>query len=329
MTIYDIASEAGVSISTVSRVLNNSKRVNPETRKKVQTVLERYNYTPNAMARGLVHNTMRTIGIMAADVRNYHFAFTIYTLENLFFDWGFSVILCNTGNSLEKKKDYIRILAEKKVDGIILVGSVFSDIRIEDEVMKYLQDTPIVVANGVLSVPKAHSVLIDHNWGMEQAVRHLKERGHREILLIRTSQTYNAAQKLRGFGRAMKLFDLPMDGSCVIETQFGLKGGIEAVEKTVSTCKNPTAVIFTDDSAAFSSLRRLRELGYRVPQDMAVVGYDNSDYGSYSTPSLTTVDTKNEVFSTIVANTLHEILRKGQVGSSIILKPELIVREST
>lgn len=328
-TIYDIAAKAKVSISTVSRVLNNPDKVNENTLKHVLAVLEKCNYTPNALARGLVSNSMRTIGVMTADVRNPHFAQTAYTIENHFFNWGFSVLLCNTGNKLEKKKDYLRTLAGKKVDGVIFVGSVFTDINIERDITRYLPATPIVVANGVINLPQAHSVLIDHDRGMELAVGHLKERGHQEIMLIRNSHSYNSSKKVNGFHRAMKALGLPTDENHVIDSTLGYKGGSEAVDMMMATGNKPTALIFCDDASALAGMNRLLEQGYVIPRDMAIIGYDQSDYSLFARPQLTSIDIKIHSFSSIVANTLYDTLQGKEVGTAINLSPELIVRNST
>ena len=329
MTIYDIAAEAKVSISTVSRVLNNPDKVNENTRKHVLAVLEKHNYTPNALARGLVRNSMRTIGVIMSDVRNPHFAQTAYTIESHFFDWGFSVLLCNTSNKLEKKKDYLRILAEKKVDGVIFVGSTFTDINIERGIKRYLHSTPIVVANGAINLPQAHSVLMDHNLGMELAVGHLKKRGHRNIVLVRNSRSYNSANKVKGFHRAMKTFGLPTDNSHIIECDLGHKGGTDAVNMMLDAGPPPSAIIFCDDASALAGMIRLQECGYSIPQDIAIIGYDQSDYSLFARPQLTSIDIKIDSFSSIIANALHDILQGKEVGTPIYLSPELIVRHST
>jgi LacI family transcriptional regulator len=329
MTIYDIAAKAKVSISTVSRVLNEPDKVSEDTRKHVLAVLEKYNYTANALARGLVRKSMHTIGVMTPDVRNLHFAQTAYTIENHFFNWGFSVLLCNTGNKSEKKKDYLRILAEKKVDGVILVGSVFSDISIERDVKRYLPSTPIVVANGVVNLAQAHSVLLDHDRGMELAVGHLKERGHQHILLVRNSRSYNSGKKVKGFHRAMKALGLPTDDGHVIESSLGYKGGTDAVDMMMAAGRKPTALIFCDDASALAGMIRLQEQGIAIPRDMAIIGYDQSDYSLFARPQLTSIDIKIATFSSIVANTLYDILQGKEIGTTINLSPELIVRRST
>jgi LacI family transcriptional regulator len=329
MTIYDIAAEAGVSISTVSRVLNNPDKVNEDTRKRVLAVLEKHNYTPNALARGLVRNSMRTIGVIMSDVRNLHFAQTAYTIESHFFNWGFSVLLCNTGNKLEKKKDYLRIMAEKKVDGVIFVGTAFIDINIERDIKRYLHSTPVVASNGVIDLPQAHSVMVDHNLGMELAVGHLKERGHRDIMLVRNSRSYNSANKIKSFHRAMKSFGLPTDDGHVIETSIGYRGGTDAVNTLIDAGWKPSALIFCDDASALAGTIRLQERGCVIPRDMAIIGYDQSNHSLIARPQLTSIDIKIATFSSIIANTLHDILLGKEVGTTINLSPDLIVRQST
>ena len=328
MTIYDIASEAGVSISTVSRVLNRFDYVRPETRKRVLDVIQRNSYVPNALARGLVSNSMKVIGVMTSDIRNYRFAETAANLENLFFDRGYSTILCNTGNKPEKRKDYIQILAERKVDGIVLIGSVFTGIEIEESIEKFLPDVPMVLINSSLALPNAHTVLVDHNHGLDLAVCHLNDRGHRGILFVNTSNTYNAERKITGFHRAMERYGLSPEGAAVRNASYGLEGA-EMIDQIIKSSPKTTALIFGDDNTAFCSVRRLRQMGRRVPQDMAVIGYTNSFYSLYSDPQLTSIDTKNEMYSTMVANMMHDLLENIPVESSLQLTPDLVVRDST
>jgi LacI family transcriptional regulator len=328
-TIYDIALEAGVSISTVSRVLNNPDKVHLKTRKKIQDIVHRCNYVPNAIARGLVSNSLKAIGILTSDILNYHFAYTASTLENLFFKWGYSAILCNTGNKSEKKKDYIHILAEKKVDGLILVGSVFTGIEIEATIKKYMPHTPIVVANSSLDLPNVHYVLIDHDHGLDLAVRHLKEKGHSRIRFVNTSTTYNSRRKVQGFYRAMEKNDFGADKDLVINASFGLEGANKVIDETIEAGKGISALIFADDNSAFCAVRHLKERGLSVPADMAVIGYDNSFYSLYAAPPLTSIDTRNETFATLVANMLHDLLEGKEVGSSVILTPGIVIRSST
>ena len=126
MNIYDIAKEAGVSISTVSRVMNNKGNVNAATRKKVEAILDKHDYTPSAIARGMVSKTMKTVAVLTVDIRVPHYARTVYTIEREFSHRGYEVAICNTGGELEETAKYLKTMLEKKVDGIVLVGSIFN-----------------------------------------------------------------------------------------------------------------------------------------------------------------------------------------------------------
>lgn len=329
INIYDIAKHAGVSISTVSRVMNNSKRVSEATRKKVEDVLAQNNYSPNAMARGLVHNSMKTIGVLAVDIRHYTHAATAYTVERELCKWDYSTILCNTSNNLDNKIKYIKMLSEKKVDGIILIGSVFNDKEIERSIFNYLREVPVVLANGKLSLENSYSVLGDQIHAINLGVEHLKERGHKDICFVKEDLTYSAAQKLKGFYQSMDNHGLACDKNNVVQTTLGPEGGYEAVDQLLKTGKKFTALVFTEDSTAIGGMIRLKEQGIRIPGDVAIVGYDNSVYSQLCSPRLTTIDTKNTVLATLVASTMYDVLNKKQVADSLIVRASLVVREST
>ena len=142
MNIYDIAKEASVSIATVSRVLNGSNRVRDITRQKVEAVLNKYNYIPSAIARGMMTNSMKTIGIVTIDIRGLYYANVSYSIEQALSILGYNTILCNTGYDPEQKIRYLQMLAEKKVDSIIMVGSVFKDPRLNKPVEAISKNIP-------------------------------------------------------------------------------------------------------------------------------------------------------------------------------------------
>ena len=179
MNIYDIAKEAGVSISTVSRVLNHKGNVNPATRERVEEVLERNHYTPSAIARGMVSKSMRTVAVLTVDIRVPHYARTAYTIERELSHRGYEVTLCNTGGEAEETEKYLQTMLEKKVDGIVLVGSVFNTICKKPEIKKLLRTVPVVLANGKLEMANSYSVLVDDKYGIALAVNELLKRPHR------------------------------------------------------------------------------------------------------------------------------------------------------
>lgn len=330
MTIYDIASEAGVSITTVSRVINKSKNVSKKTRLQIEKIMKEHNYSPNDMARGLVQNSMKAIGILVSDIRNLHFSNAAYVLENRFFSWEYSTLLCNTGYDLEKKKEYIRLLARKKVDGLILIGSIFNDETIEKMIVDYMPETPVVICNSALTIPNSYSVLAEHDHGMDLAISHLVEKGHSRIAFAHTSLTFNVQRKIKAFSGAMMNRSLPYGTqSNLFLVERSIQGGRDCIDQILKKTPKFTAVIFSEDFTAIGAANRLQELGVRIPEDIALIGHDNSVFSVCSYPQLTTIDTKIEVISDIMASTLHDIFMKKHVGQSISVRPDLVIRDST
>ena len=232
MNIYDIAKEAGVSIATVSRVINNKGTVSDATRAKVEAVLSRSGYTPSAIARGMVSKSMRTVAVLTVDIRVPHYARQAYTIEQEFSRRGYEVILCNTGGGREATLRYLRAVTEKQVDGIVLVGSVFNSIGRDPEGESYLRLVPVVLANGKLDIPNAASVLLDDAGGAALATQHLVAMGRRNLWYVKDLDTASANAKRDGFLKATET--LGVRGR-VIETEFSIEGGKQAAKELMSS----------------------------------------------------------------------------------------------
>ncbi|MCI8649051.1 MAG: LacI family transcriptional regulator [Anaerotruncus sp.] len=331
MTIMDIAAEAGVSIATVSRVLNQPEKVKPKTRERVQAILKKHHYRPNAIAQGLVRNTLHTVGILSVDIRREHFSTSAYTLESLFFDWGYTTILCNTGNDLRKKIEYLRILAERKVDGLVLLGSIFCHPDIEQAIARYMPHTPIILTNGQMPLPNIYSILGDNARGMEQLVEHIVHKGCKKPLLIHQDLSLNAQRKLAGFRLGMQLCNLPVEEHTIWSCGREDETGISVIDPILQTVSDFDALICADDLMAIGIIRYLKDRGISVPKDIRVTGYGNSRQGSLSIPSLTTIDSKEVEMAETAANMLHQMIEKKeslQEHFPVFVKPELIIRES-
>ncbi len=170
MTIYDIAKQAGVSASTVSRVINNKPGINAQTRKRVQKLLNENHYTPNEAARGLVMQSFKIIGILIEDLRIEHHTESAYVIEQEMTALGYTCITLSTGRKDEKKADYIRILEQRRVDGAILMGSMFETEAVKKSIEEHLSDIPIAIVNGYLDLPNVYGVLIDEERGVKDCV---------------------------------------------------------------------------------------------------------------------------------------------------------------
>ena len=158
MTIYDIAKEAGVSASTVSRVINGKQGISEKTRKKVQALLKKYNYIPNEAARSLSTSETRMIGILLEDIRNVHHALIAHTLEKALTLHGYAAIIINTGMEESSKADYLHLLSARNVDGVILVGSPYQNSFMEEAIRSEIPEVPVVIANGWINLPNVYGV---------------------------------------------------------------------------------------------------------------------------------------------------------------------------
>lgn len=329
MNIYDIAKEAEVSISTVSRVLNNKGNVKYETRIKIEKILKKYNYTPSAIARGLVSKSMKTIGILTIDVRVPHYANTAYIIEQEFSNKGYNVIVCNTGGSMKENMRYIKILKEKQADGIVLIGSIFNEIINYPQILSELKSIPIVLANGKLELSNAYSVLADDAMGITLAMNHLYSKGHKDIVYIKNFNTYSANLKADSFMKNIILSGKNNAHEFVFETDTSLEGGKCAAKKILESDKKFTAVVCGEDITAVGAIKCFKKYGFNIPQDIAVTGFNNSEYAKISNPELTTVENKGNIVGILCSKLLESlILREGEYAS-LVVQPELIIREST
>ena len=317
MNIYDIAREAGVSIATVSRVLNHKDTVRADTRAKVEKVLKRCNYAPSAIAQGMVSKSLHTVAVLTVDIRDSHYARTAYTIEREFGRRGYEVILCNTGGDRAETLRTLQAVAQKQVDGLILVGSIFNTICQGAEMENLLRKMPVVLANGTLALPDAYSVMVDDCRGVEMAVEHLVKTGRRDLYYIKDKATDSAAAKAKGFLSGMAAAGLDADGH-ILETGETLEDGIRA-----------DCILCGEDLTAAGALKALLRAGIRVPEETAVVGYDNSTYARLCEPELTSVDNKPEQVALLCVQLLQSRIEHGEDYSSVTLQPELVQRQSS
>ena len=223
MNIYDIAAEAGTSISTVSRVLNNKGNVNPKIRDRVEAVLKKYDYKPSAIARGMVSKTMKNIAILTVDVRVTHYARMIYVIEQEFSNLGYNVSVCNTGGSIQECNRYFEILSEKQTDGIVLIGSVFNELINYPEITAKIKDTPVVIANGQVKLPNFYSVLVDDTKAIRMASDYMFDHGRMDLFYVFDIARDCGRAKRQGFLEAMKLRDVP-DGNDRVPEDIAITG---------------------------------------------------------------------------------------------------------
>lgn len=334
MTIYDISEKAGVSIATVSRVLNGSNNVSEKTKKKVLDVIDQYEYTPNAFARGLGLNTMKTIGIMCADSSDLYLAKAIYYIEQLLRANGYDSILCCTGYEQKIKVSSINLLITKKVDGIILVGSNFIYDKEADN--QYIVDAaaqmPVMVLNADMDVPNVYSVVSDDYTSMYNATLQMIGSGIKDIVYFYNSTSYSGKKKLAGYRAAMEEKKL-LSGGNLMQFYHGSHEDIPAMAEQLKKLHDKGVsfhgVIAADDVLALGALKYAKETGYRIPEDFSVLGYNNSMLSVCCEPELTSIDNKLETLCQHLINTLMGVLSGNEMPKKTVFSGEIVKRGTT
>lgn len=330
MNIYDISKQAGVSIATVSRVLNGSDKVSPATREKVLKVMEQNSYTPNAFARSLGLNSMHTVGILCADSSDVYLASAIYYLERELRYHSYASMLCCTGYQLEEKKKYLQLLLSRNVDALFFVGSNF--VEDTEKNNAYLFEAagkvPVFILNGYLAGDNIHSVLCDDSLAVSEMTDTLIKRGSRSPVYLYRSLSYSGKRKLAGFQEACEKNGIS-DGkgrafSCpapVHDTMTFLAG----LEKDLTF----DACITADDELAVGAVKYALSQEKKIPAEFQVTGYNNSLLSTCSTPEITTVDNRVEFMCTTAVSLLMQVLDGKDIPARTMFSADLIHRETT
>lgn len=336
MTIYDIAKKAGVSASTVSRVINGKPGIGEATRVRIQKLLDESGFMLNETARGLSLQSTRFIGILIEDIRVPHHTESAYVIEQEMTRHGYTCITFSTGTSSERKADYIRMLSQRRIDGLIMIGSMFAMNEIVEALESTLDDVPVVIANGTLELENGYSVIVDESIGIERAVTSLIEKGRSNIVFMMDVATPSNQHKKNGFVKGLleNGFD---EKDIMIQESLGvgispsesIDRGFRATEAILERFPDVDAVVCATDLLALGCIKKLHKAGISIPDDISVIGFDNSLYGQLVTPSLSTVDNKLGKVSLNAAQLLLCAMEGREVPHTVSLSSELIVRESS
>jgi LacI family transcriptional regulator len=331
ITISDVAREAGVSMMTVSRVLNNKAGVGQETRQTILDIIKKLGYRPSSVARGLATQRTGTIGLVMPDVSNPFFPGIALGVEKVAFAEGYSVLLCNTGEDSQREMDVLELLAEKWVDGLVLCSS-----RLDEE--KLTAILPLypaaVLINRQLINPEdplaVGSVLIADKTGGQMATRHLLSRGHKKIGYIAGPGKSQSNQgRLEGYKSALAEAGLPAVSEYVHSCSPTVEGGFQAGCNFLVAHPEVTALFCYNDLIAVGVLQACTKLGRKVPTDLSVVGFDDIILAPLVTPSLTTCRVVSEELGELAARLLLDRIGGCSVDcEKKILQPELIIRAS-
>ncbi|MBB6448130.1 LacI family transcriptional regulator [Geomicrobium halophilum] len=287
-TIYDVAEEASVSMATVSRVVNGNPNVKPATRKKVLDAIERLEYRPNAVARGLASKKTTTVGVIIPDISSIFFSELARGIEDIATMYNYNIILCNSDKNKDKEIHLLNTLLEKQVDGILFLGG-----EITEEHAEHLRrsSVPVVLAATFHEEGEFPAINIDYAQAAFDAVDHLLKKDHKHVGMLTGTleDPVNGYQKFKGYKEALENNNVAFDESLVAVCDYTYDSAIESLEGLLQSNNKPTAIFSATDEMALGAIHGLQDRGIRVPEDVEVIGFDNTRLATMVRPTLTTV----------------------------------------
>ncbi|MBE3578676.1 LacI family DNA-binding transcriptional regulator [Caldanaerobacter subterraneus] len=330
VTIKDIARLANVSVTTVSRVINNKPEgVSEETRQKILKLVKELGYQPNAIARGLVTKKTKTIGLIIPDISNPFFPDIARGVEDSAHIYGYNVFLCNTDDNLEKESEYIKALKEKYVDGIIFTSS---SIPKHEHIIELVESgIPVVIMDRRVDSENIYGVFLDNYEGGYIATKHLIDLGHEKIGCI-TGPLYtkSAKERLEGYKKALLDSGIKIDEKLIFEGDYKINGGIIGAERLLKDNKDMSAIFACNDLMAYGAYKTIRSFGYKIPDDISVVGFDDIQLSQILEPQLTTIKQPAYDMGLTAARMLIKLIEGKKLKKKIInFRPQLVIRQST
>lgn len=330
-TIKDISRIAGVGVSTVSRVINNHPDVKPETRQKVLSVIEKFNYIPNNSARNLKRNTSNNIGVLIKGIHNPFFSGMIKSIEEKIDDKGYSMFLHYNETNPNDFDAAVELIKEKKLKGLICLGGDFDNL--DKEQIENL-DTPLVLTSTSIieNLDKSFfsSVIIENEKAAYNAVDYICKLGHKKIGIITTGEQDRSIGKLRfeGYKKALLKNNIEYNSSLMEIGHYTFESGFEAMNRLLDKNLNITALFVTTDVMAIGASKAILSKGLKIPEDISVMGFDGIDYSQFFHPSLTTVRQPVEEMGEKSVDILFHLIKNKKKHQHIVLETELLERES-
>lgn len=330
-TIQEVAARAGVSAMTVSRVLNSPELVAAATRLRVERAIEELGYIPNALASGLLRGRTRTIALIVSDISNPFFTIVLRGVEDMAQRNGYTVIIGNSDESPEKERQYVNALVSKRIDGLLIApASTMSRKTLEFLARRH---NPFVLIDREIEGISADVVMGDSVGGARQLTEHLIRLGHRRIALVNGQHDVPTARdRQRGYEDALRAYGIAVLPALVKECSYRRDGAKDGVRQLLALAddQRPTAIVAANNFIGIGVIEALREAALRVPDDIAVVCFDDIELASALDPFLTVAAQPARAFGTIGAQFLFERIdhTADSQPRKVILTPELIIRRS-
>lgn len=332
ITVYDIAREAGVSPATVSRVLTNNARVSEEKKQRIEEIIKKYDFEPNGLARSLSKQETKTIGMIVPDIRNPYFSNIFIECEMLAAQYGYNMILCNTMNNLSAEMDHLKNLCEKHVDAIIQVGGNADEISPNEEYVKLINKTakkmPVVVG-GEFPGAECYKVYTEKEHGMGELIDYLIQCGHKKIALVGgRDSVIPTVRKRESLKHYLKLHDLELNPSFIIDCNYDIEGGYEAMHKLLESGEMPGAIIGINDQVAIGVLKTCLKQKLKIPSSISLVAFDDTYFSEIATPQLTSVNYNLKMHSEKMMTTVIDILSGNETEKIKTVETFLTIRDS-
>ena len=326
MNIYDIAEKSGVSIATVSRVLNGSDKVSEKTKEKVLKVMTEEDYTPNVFARGLSGESTRAVGVLVPDISDSYMARAVAFIEKKLHEKDYNMLLSCSGFRAEEKEEHIRMLLEERIDAMILIGSTYAGSDTISHNTEYIEKAalkkPLFLINGDVDAENIFCTFSNDYAVSLDLTKKLIENGRSRILFLTDSESYSAKQKKSGYEQALLEAGMEPSSSLICHIKNNIEDTVSYLEEFHPDFD---ACFATDDAMAVGVLKYAMRHGISVPKDLSIIGYNNSELAKATTPELTSVDNKLEkicddtvvrLFSVLSGNTF--VPRRTSVACSVV-----------
>ncbi|MCX7842547.1 MAG: LacI family DNA-binding transcriptional regulator [Clostridia bacterium] len=326
-TIQDVAKAAGVSVATVSRVLNNSGLVQEETRETVMEAIRALNYQPNLLGRNLRRMETRMILVLLPNISNPFYSRIVKGIEDVAHKNGYNIMLCNTDSDKMRERIYLELLKKRLSDGIILMASELS----REELLELGKNYPVVQCCEYREDVEITHVSIDNYSAAKKAVNHLIGQGHKRIAMISCKNNFlSTVQREAGYKKVLEESGIEFDPDLLAYGDYGYKSGLRTAKQFLSMQDKPTAIFAISDMMAIGAIKAVRQAGLKIPEDIAVVGFDNINFASMCEPELTTVSQpKYDIGCYTMEFLIRQIKGESKSSQAIFLEHELIIRAST
>ncbi|GLT14731.1 MULTISPECIES: DNA-binding transcriptional regulator CytR [Vibrio] len=326
-TMKEVAQLAGVSTATVSRALMNPEKVSNATRKRVEDAVLESGYSPNSLARNLRRNESKTIIVIVPDICDPYFTEIIRGIEDTAAEHNYLVLLGDSGQQLKRESSFVNLVFTKQADGMLLLGT---DVPFDVSKPEQKNLPPLVMACEYAPELELPTVHIDNLTAAFDVVNYLTQMGHKKVAEMSGPAEASLCQfRHQGFQQALRRAGIEMNPNYQVHGDFTLESGVTAANKLLSLPEPPTAIFCHNDSMAIGAIQQAKKQGFRVPQDLSIVGFDDIQFSQYCDPPLTTIAQPRYEIGKQSMLMLLEILKGREVrAGSRLLEANLVVRNS-